>query len=279
MPILNALIIVVFCVLILWGGRTVYIRSHSNHCEAKDFAEEVTVVIPNSSLVLQSSLKALTCTGMTFHDGHFYVGNLGKRNSSDEESQVSIIKYDSNFCEESVIYLPKSIKNIQGVTYDTVHETLWYTDTKLLYEIDENGKELQRLSVKKWSNYGLNGLLYDDRDDSLWILCTANYLIHISKDGTCIDEPIKCSFINQDQICFDENYNIYFTVGADYSGDNNFLGMIETKSGKISISYRLTNSYAVEGIVIHNKKLYVANDGLYHSATIDNNNIQIYDFN
>lgn len=237
----------------------------------------MTDVIPNSSLVLQSSLKALTCTGMAYHDGHFYVGNLGKRLSSEEEYQVSIIKYDSNFCEESVIYLPKSIKNIQGVTYDTGHDTLWYTDTKLLYEIDENGKELQRLYVKKYSKYGLNGLLYDDRDDSLWILCTANFLIHISKDGTCIDEPIKCSFINQDQICFDDDYNIFFTVGADYSGDNNFLGMIDTKSGEISIRFRLTDSYAVEGVVIQNNMLYVANDGFYHRATIENNNIQIYD--
>lgn len=70
---------------------------------------------------------------------------------------------------------------------------------------------------------------------------------------------------------------IYFTVGADYQGNNNYVTSFNKKTNDIKIKYRTIESYAVEGIVIRDRKIFIINDGLFHDAIIPKTYISVYD--
>ena len=86
----------------------------------------------------------------------------------------------------------------------------------------------------------------------------------------------------QDQLWLDETNNVmYFTAGINYSGDilkgDNALWSVDLDTGAVSEAYAFADSYAVEGICMSEGKMYVLNDGYYHSARIPVNQVNIYD--
>ena len=171
---------------------------------------------------------------MTYDSVHdvFYIGNYGKETSEDTIQNASIIVCDKNFNIINEIMLPDNIENIQGVTYSEKTDSIYYTDTFKIYQIDLEGKQLKVIDLKQYGKYNPNSLLYDDRDDTLWVLCAYEYLLHIDVDGMIIDR-IECSYKDQDQICFDDDRNILFTVGADYNGNKNYVGLIDIEKREI----------------------------------------------
>ena len=161
--------------------------------------------------------------------------------------------------------------DIQGVSYDNVTDTLWYSNGYSVNNCDLEGNVIKTISLGKYEKFKPNGILYDNNSNSVWILCFYHYLLNYSVEG----ELIKCyksDYVGQDHLCMDSDGNIYFSSGVDYSGDDNFVVCYRNDmTGPIN-AYRVLGSYAIEGICILEDYLYVANDGYYHNA-YDNRNV------
>ncbi len=222
--------------------------------------------------------SALTPTGISYNktDNCFYIGNYGKGSKKDVEFCPSIEKVNLDFRNLSdEIFLSDNNIDVQGIAYDEKTDSIWYANGSNIvnYSIDEK-KEIESFSLGKFGRYKANGICIDIYDESLWILCMYKYLLHYSKDGNLI-KAYDCDYIGQDHICMDENGQIYISVGIDYHKNNNFV-LSFNKNLNLESIYRVCDSYAIEGIVVINSKLYVVNDGIYHEAKINTNYIQEY---
>lgn len=271
--IITIIIILLDVSSILISNKTDDIK---NKYDASQFANDSIILESSDKIVIEKD-GVLTCTGMTYDSVHdvFYIGNYGKETSEDTIQNASIIVCDKNFNIINEIMLPDNIENIQGVTYSEKTDSIYYTDTFKIYQIDLEGKQLKVIDLKQYGKYNPNSLLYDDRDDTLWVLCAYEYLLHIDVDGMIIDR-IECSYKDQDQICFDDDRNILFMVGADYNGNKNYVGLIDIDKREIKILYNILDSYAVEGIYMNDGKMFIVNDGIFHDATIKNNYVSEY---
>ncbi|MCH5186969.1 MAG: hypothetical protein J1F63_01100 [Oscillospiraceae bacterium] len=165
--------------------------------------------------------------------------------------------------------------SLQGVAYDDKDDALWFTDSKDIFEVDKNGKMIRRVELPNMYRHP-NGIAYDADSDSIWILGFKNYLINIAKDGK-VKKRFRCNYRDQDQIMLIDN-KIFFTVGADYNGSDNYLGEVDLTSGAVDVYCKLLDSYAVEGCCVIEDKLYIFNDGYYHSAAINENVVQVYEW-
>lgn len=83
--------------------------------------------------------------------------------------------------------------------------------------------------------------------------------------------------IGQDHLCFSAEHKICFSVGNDYQGEDNYVVICSPETTTIEHAYQVIGSYSIEGICIIGSTLYVANDGNYHEAKINNNYIATYD--
>ena len=68
-------------------------------------------------------------------------------------------------------------------------------------------------------------------------------------------------------------------MGNDYNGEKNYVIKIFLDDLKIDEILKLSKSYSIEGIVKVDNKLYVVNDGFYHSAKDSRSLINIYEIN
>ena len=213
--------------------------------------------------------------------GNFYFGNYGKETPDDTKQNISVIVCDSEFKIIDEIYPDMLLNDIQGISFCEARDVLYFADGAKIYEMGLDGGIISEITIAEYAEYKPNGVLYDDRDDSIWVLCYTGYLLHISlqdrENGRYeIVDVIDCSFQHQDQLCFDENHNILFSVGADYNGDENYVGCIDVHTHEVSIMYQVRESYAVEGLFVDGGVLYVVNDGIYHSAKYKKNYIAQY---
>lgn len=221
---------------------------------------------------------AMTITGISYNkrDDCFYIGNYGKALKDDKEIHPSIEEMDSEFLEisDEIFFLDDNL-DIQGIAYDEINDSIWYTNGKNIvnYSIDKK-ETINNFALGKYAKYKANGICIDNRDGSLWVLCMYKYLLNYKKDGSLI-ESYNCDYIGQDHICMDENGKIYISVGIDYQGNDNFVVSFD-KNFNIDTVYRVHESYAIEGIIVIDSKLYVVNDGIYHEAKINKNYIQEY---
>lgn len=271
-------------VLVILVGITTYmavfIRKNSGRgyndlefIRAEQIRADESIKLPD----IGNAGEGFTCTGLSYDqaDDVFYVGRYGKVYSDDEYSESEIIVLDSDFGLMRIIELtqiPELENSIQGIAYDSKSDTIWFTDTQDIIEIDKNGNFLNRIAVEYKKP---NGLAYNSNTDSLWVLCQKQYLLNITKKGEILTK-YKCDYDDQDQLCFDEDGNLYITVGADYAGLDNFVLVADIETGTITAKWRVMDSYAIEGIVIKDDTVYIANDGLYHEAAIQENIIQKY---
>ena len=243
----------------------------------------VTCLEPTEYIELPDQIDstyALTPTGLCFDEVNkeYFVGNYGKAKKEDAQSQPSIVNFSHNFSDVNYTILLDEGKeiDIQGVTYDKTNSTLWYTDGEYIVNCDSySGEEIRRFSIGIYSKYKPNGLCIDTKNDSLWVLCMYKYLLHFDKNGNLLGK-FKCEYIGQDHICIDTDGLLYISAGTDYHGDNNFVICMDREANILMI-YRVKESYAIEGIALHDKKLYVVNDGIYHEAKIRKNYVQVYD--
>jgi len=237
----------------------------------------VSITLPKT----KDSDGSFTCTGMTYDSSEnaIWGGYYGKTIPEDEVQRPALIKLDMEFNILDEIPLKSFVlrnprMSLQGITYDSVDNSLWFTDSESIYEIDKSGNLLRTLQIDGLQNP--NGLVYDYTSDTLWILGYRFYLANIKKDGTII-RKIRCNYFDQDQLMMVGD-NIFFTVGADYKGDQNYLGAVDKTTGKVAAIARLAESYAVEGCCVVRNKLYIFNDGFYHDCAIKENLVQVYDW-
>ena len=222
--------------------------------------------------MVEGEEQALTCTGLSYDAAcnTWWIGCYGKTNQGDKYGDSIIVQMDYSFQKiVSVINLTQQIEglneNIQGVAIDKSDDSIWFADSLNIYNISKQG-DLRKVIKFKDQYKKPNGIAYDTINDSLWVLFFSNYLVEVDKDGTILNE-YPCNIEGQDQLyCSEVDGKIYFTAGTDYLGNQNFVYKYDFDKQVAIQVYQLMDSYAVEGIVLKNKELWIANDGYYHCA-------------
>lgn len=218
-----------------------------------------------------------TCTGLTYDkcDDSFWIADYGN-NNNDQQLHPRLIEVNKDFTQTLNIIEVDQIKDdefdLQGIAYDICNDSLWMATGKFVIEINKTGKILSKISMGNYSKYKSNGIAVDK--DNIWVLCYNKFLLKLNKYGD-IEEKYKFNYKDQDHIYLINN-NLYVTIGADYLGDNNFVFKYNLKSGIISCEYQLEDSHAIEGIVILDDTLYIANDGKFHHDIFNCSYINIY---
>lgn len=222
--------------------------------------------------------SGFTCTGLTFdvRNDSFWVGNYGKTTQAHDEKNPSLVQISSDFTIIENQILIQGDVDIQGVSYDTTTDTLWYSDGKYIINCSKEGDTLTKFDLGKYEKYQPNGVLYDSQTNSLWILCFYNYLLNYDTNGNLV-KVIRSDYVGQDHLCFSSEHKLCFSVGNDYDGEENYVVVYSPDLSTIEHAYQVHGSYSIEGICIVGSKLYVANDGYYHNAKIKKNYIAVYD--
>ena len=277
-----AIIAVFTAVIIAAGGLYVYkkVKTSPKAIQTEYKSEIKEVNAEDVILFSDFGSEDFTCTGLTYDlkDDAFWIGDYGAVNSYDQ-AKPRIIEVDGSF--GSVLRTVElddvldSSANLQGVAYDSSADCLWLAVGDAVVALNKDGAIIGTIELGKNVEYKVNGVCYDERDDSLWILCATRYLLHFGKNGTILGEyPLNYS--DQDHICTDGEF-LYLTVGADYQGINNYVCKVSTQDGCITALYRVIGANALEGICFVNKKIMIANDGQYHSDMIGHSYIAVFD--
>ncbi len=240
------------------------------------YIDENILSMKSSQVVsLDGSIK--TPTGIAYDEAEdtFWLCDHG-----DEDKPFSIYELSRDFCltgkEIKLIDILDAECNLQGITYDSQDDSFWIAVGDKIVEVDKDGKKLNEVVLDQFEKFKSNGIAYDKKTDSLWVLCYRRLLINCSKDGK-VKKSVQCNISDQDQLLFVDSNTLYFSAGADYNGDDNFIMKVDTNTKIIKTIYRLEDSFAVEGISVLDGKLYVVNDGIYHNAKIRDNYISCYD--
>lgn len=275
-------IIAIFFLVVLICSLGIFIKQNKKHGQPigdKNFIELSTKEIYTLPDMINGN--AFTCTGMSYdqENNSLWVGNYGAASIDATNKYPSIVELNyGNFEVIRIIELPFLdciYANIQGVAYDSENDSIWFTDSSKIYEINKNGKLLSKFAVDPYTADVPNGIALG-KDGSLWVLFYKNYLVNYTKEGKMIG-VVKCNYENQDQIVCDDKGNIWISAGVDYLGDKNYVIQINAISGQIITGFKVMESYAIEGIVFVDGNLLVMNDGLYHDAKLKENFICIYE--
>ena len=227
---------------------------------------------------LNEEEEGFTCTGLTYNvnNNSFFIGNYGKITKKTKKTP-SIIQVDGEFKNvKNQIKIDNRNANIQGVSYDNKTDSLWYTDGKYIINCTILGKEIKKFKCKGYERFSPNGVLVDNSENAIWVLCLYNYLLKYDFDGKLL-ESFKSDYIGQDHLGYFGDGKLCFSVGEDYMGDKNYVAVYSKQYMKIEKAYQVIGSYAIEGIAVVGSTLYIANDGFYHNAKIKKNYIAKYD--
>ena len=278
---IRIIIICFLIILVFIGGIICFNRFSSKPKEIQTIKADNTVVLNSEKTILFEDFGAndFTCTGFCYDtvDDAFWIGDYGALNPYDKPIP-RLIEIDHDFKRIiSEITLGEDLGssvNFQGVAYDSKDNCLWLAIGSNVVEISKDGKVKNTIDIGQNTKYQSNGICYNE-DDTLWILCGEQYLLHFSKDGVLLDQ-IFFNYKDQDHICIDNN-TLYVTIGADYQGENNYVCKVNTIDGSIIALYQIKHAYSLEGISIVNNKIMIVNDGLYHSDVIGHSYIAIFD--
>lgn len=269
---------IIFCVGIIFFIK-IYNRPIS--IENKFSNLDIKNIMPNKTIYFEDfGLDNITCTGLTFdtYDNSFWIADYGKIDNS--EKKPRIIEIDSKFNKViKIVNLDKINSNdfnLQGIAYDERNNNLFLATGNYVYNIDKEGNVIKKIDLGIYKKYSANGISYDISNDTIWVLMYYKYLLHYDKNGNLLGK-IKFNYKDQDHI-YTENNILYASMGADYAGNNNFVLKYDLTQNKVEDVYRVENSFAIEGIYLLNNKLYVVNDGYFHSAKIKKSYINIYNF-
>ena len=218
-----------------------------------------------------------TCTGMTYDSksNTIWIADYGL-DKENEKMSPRLIEVDNDFNEVLVeIDLDEYVDdlfNLQGISYDKLHNSLWLATGEYVFEISKDGKQLSKFYMGDYAKYKSNGIAVDG--DDIWVLCYEKYLLKLNRKGEVLNK-YTFNFKDQDQI-FIRNNKIYCTIGADYLGDNNFIFTFDINTQEINNEFQIKSSNSIEGIIIINDIMYIANDGLFHSDIVGRSYITEY---
>ena len=237
-----------------------------------------TVTLPDASQGTEAG-KGFTITGLTYDasENCFWAINFG-----DDIEPVSgtlypsVVKLSLNFSlisEIDLTPLVPSNKSAQGIAVDTSNNSLWIAlapATNDVINISKQGTLLNTVSLPDSS-----GLAYDPTDDTLWTIddSSAN-LNHYSKTGTLLDS-YSVPFSAADQLAYDAaTDSIWCSNGGNGSIGNVSVFHKDTEQwdDRIPLS---EDTKSIEGLAIVGNKLFVGNDGYFHS-TASTNTIQTF---
>lgn len=270
---------IVFCICFIL--RHIYLVSLANNSEIPMHINAIVDLIPDNEYVLPSVTGVqndFTCTGLVYDSRRdsFWIGNFGKLSPSDAQKQPSIVQVSNDFSKViSIIELDDSDIDLQGVSFDRNTDTIWYSDGKRIINCDMYGNIISYFYLGDFQKYKPNGVLYDNRDNTIWVLCFYKYLLHYNVKGELLTATMS-DYKGQDHLCLGDDGRIYFSVGDDYVGEDNFVACFSKDNMRVEFAYRVKGAYAVEGIYIKDGYLYVANDGYYHMAKNTYNYIARY---
>lgn len=208
-------------------------------------------LVPNKQIfITDEEGKNFTATGITYDTklDAYWISDYGAL-ISNEETHPRVLCFSEDF--NRILYtidltgkLPKD-SNLQGITYDINTDSLWLATGEKIININKSGNILNNITLGAFAKYRSNGLVYDNHDDTLWVLFYDRYLIHYKKDGSILGK-VHMNYHDQDHLFLYKD-KLMFTVGADYTGDNNFVGEINPDNGKIISAFQMLSSYAIEG--------------------------------
>lgn len=219
-----------------------------------------------------------TCTGLTWdeNDNAFWIADYGALTNINMPIP-RLVEVKNEFSEVVKILDLSNIlsvdDNLQGIAFDKIANSLWLAVGDTVKNIDKDGRLLSEFDLGKYAKYESNGICVDETDDTLWVLCYSKYLLNYDKSGNLIRKH-DMDYRDQDQLTIRDGM-ILATVGADYSGEENYVISINKNSGKTKVEYQTIGAYAVEGICIVSDKMYIVNDGRYHDAKIKNSYISV----
>lgn len=270
-----------FTIVLLMASVFVYKQLTKPSLIIKQVTDNTKELNPSKIVYFNNFGEAdFTCTGLTYDesDSAFWIADYGTIISG-EKAEPRIIEVSNDFkLILKVLPLTSIVEenaNLQGIAYDSSNSSIWLATGDYVHNINKEGNVIKSFSLGKYSRYQANGICYEEKSDTIWVLCYSKYLLNYDKSGNCL-KKYKINFKDQDHICSKDGF-IYATVGADYYGKDNFIVQINPDNGEVSVLYRANESYAVEGICMLGENIYVANDGLYHQAKIKNSYISIYE--
>lgn len=244
--------------------------------------EEDTVRLEGRNIAFKEfGAENFTCTGLTWDDNDktFWIGDYGAMSNKDTPSP-RVVEVSRDLSEivklVDLSEVLSSDDNLQGIAYDELTNSLWLAVGDTVKNISKDGALIFEFDLGKYTKYKSNGICVDETDDSLWVLCRTKYLLHYDKSGNLIKE-YQFNYKDQDQIFLYDGMMLV-TVGADYTGEENYIVSINIENGNISVPYQISEAYAVEGICVVEDKMYIANDGLYHDAKIKESYISVFEF-
>lgn len=231
-----------------------------------------------SNFYTSKNNNGFTITGLAYDltNNYFLCGNIGKEHPTDSTPiNSSIVVLDSSL--NNVLFQIELAKNlqikgdIQGVTIDSVNNSIWFCDfgENKVYNISYECDSITSFDVSKPT-----GIAYDCYRDMIWVLTYSNLLLY-NRDGDLF-RIIPTNEQGQDQLFYDSGSDaLFMTAGNNYKGEN-YVFVVDCKTGEKELRFILKDSYAIEGITIVNGNMYIANDGYYHDAKSNINQINIY---
>lgn len=241
--------------------------------------DTTTVVLDGKTISFNEfGADNFTSTGLAFDkkDNTFWVGDYGALKSTDIPAP-RVVEIDKDLNKVLAIVDLSSVlsnsDNLQGIAWDQTNDSLWLAVGDSCKNIKKDGTLISEFDLGKYKKYKSNGICVDD--DSLWVLCYSKYLLHFDKSGQLLKE-YRFNFKDQDML-FNNGYELLVTVGADYKGESNYVVSFDKSEGKTAVKYQVIGAYAVEGISIVDGKMYIVNDGLYHDAKLKESFFAVYD--
>lgn len=279
-PFIILLVVIVAITLLTYYIKSVWGGNNVRYMDLQELNKDAIELEPENIIMFDSFGETdFTCTGFTYdtHDEAFWIADFGSLSAETERVQ-RIIEVDRNLHSvlkeinlDNVLF---PYDNLQGIAYDAAENCLWMALGEKLIEITKDGNIIATINMERYVDFKANGVCVDLNDDTLWVLCESNYLLHYHKDGKIIEE-YPFNYYAQDHLCISDDY-IYITVGNDYLGDENYVLKIFKSTGEISSYYKVLKSNAIEGICLLDNKMLIVNDGFYHSDLIGHSYVSIY---
>jgi hypothetical protein len=231
--------------------------------------------------------KGVTCTGLCRIPGttQFWMGNHGDTSAGKDGSGPflpSLIRFDytggviTKLQEIAIAPLIANVGSIQGVTYDTSDDTLWFAvatgSAANVYHITQSGTLLNDTITASWLP---NGVAYIPSEDAIWIAENPTAGGNIEKrscaTGAVTVAAVSSGASNQDMLHYDASTGcLILSFGANASpGGLKIFATSGTNGALVNVGQIILDSHAdcIEGIVWENGKLYSVNDSFYHDGT------------
>lgn len=228
--------------------------------------------------------EGFTCTGITYapDTDTYWIADNGIGLATDTVRAPHLIELSNDFSTVLTEINLTSITSdgrVQGVTYDTSDNTLWFADvgsSGKIYHVTKTGTLIESITMTAPSS----GISYNPTNDSIYQSDqTTGNLYEWSCSTLTNLGTIALPRSGQDHIFYDDTNNIlWYTLGANGSAGSifgyNMTTLVEIPQLETSAAD------AIEGLYINTttNRMYVCSDGFFHVTPTGENRVVTYDF-